>query len=487
MWGKQTQIAGHMATDRNQRGRSRIRLPLWAVGLLALAVLIFLAGSGVWLFRTIVRLAAEAPLVDQPTFESAAEVPATGNGLSTVPEPAVSTAGDAEEILGADEFTPWEGSDRVTILLLGIDRRCDEEGPVRTDSMMVMTVDPVGKTAGLLSLPRDLWVEIPGFGVDRINQAHYFGEGFEYPGGGPALAVETVETTLGIDIHYFVAVNFDAFVEFVNLIDGITLDIPQAIDDPRYPDHCYGYDPFRIDSGSQTLDGETALKYARTRATEGGDIDRAGRQQAVILAARRQAAGRIPDLILQAPILWQTFQNNVKTSLNLDEALQLALLAREISPEKITQVVIGYNDVILQQTPDGQDILVPRRENLRAIRDELFAVAPPPVLPLEELLGKMQQENARVAVYNGTPVFGLASATEVYLREQEVNVVEIGNADSAEYLSSQLIDFGDHPFTSQYLVDLMGIPPLNVSRGQKPDGNYDLLVILGSDWQIPEN
>lgn len=171
---------------------------------------------------------------------------------------------------------------------MGIDQRCDEEGPAHTDTMMVLTIDPVGLSAAMLSLPRDLWVEIPNFGVDRINQANYYGEIYEYPGGGQALAVQTVEALLGVPIDYYVAVNFDAFVEVVDLIGGIDIDVPEAIDDPDYPDQCYGYDPFSIAAGEQQLDGEAALKYARTRATFGGDVDRAGRQQAVILAVRQK-------------------------------------------------------------------------------------------------------------------------------------------------------------------------------------------------------
>ena len=94
-------------------------------------------------------------------------------------------------------------------------------------------------------------------------------------------------------------------------------------------------------------------------------------------------------------------------------------------------------------------------------------------------------EEARVAVYNGTETFGLAAETQNYLRRQNVNVTEIGNADSATYSSTQIIDYGSHPGTVQYLVQLMNIPPLNVSTGANPGGEFDVLVILGSDWELP--
>lgn len=472
-----------------QRNRPWAKLPWWAaitvMGLGAVLAVGLLAYTGSQLYTFVRSMAAEAPILVQPNFD----IETAEQSSPTLSDPSLPTLtpppNSIENPVVLDALPVWEGSERVTILLLGIDRRCDEEGPVRTDTLMVLTVDPVGKSAGLLSLPRDLWVEIPDFGVDRINQAHYLGEGFELPGGGPALAVDTVESTLGIDIHHFATVNFNAFVEFVDLIGGIELNLPEAIEDLNYPDECYGYDPFTVEAGAQTFDGATALKYARTRATSGGDVDRARRQQEVILAARSQAIDKIPELIRQAPALWETFEDNVVTTLTFDEALQLAFLMREIPSENIKQAVIGYTDVYVSQTPNGQDVLVPIRENIRAIRDELFTQPAAPPILLEDISAQVQTENAGVALLNGTAVFGLASATETYLIEHDVNVVEIGNADSAAYQTSQLIDFGNHPYTVQYLVDLLGIPPLNTSQGQRPDGDHDILVILGDDWRVP--
>jgi hypothetical protein len=97
----------------------------------------------------------------------------------------------------------------------------------------------------------------------------------------------------------------------------------------------------------------------------------------------------------------------------------------------------------------------------------------------------MEVENARVAVYNGTGTFGLAADTQEYLRRQGVNVTEIGNADSSTYTTSQIIDYGSHPSTVQFLLRLMNIPPLNVSTGTNPAGEFDVLLIIGNDWQVP--
>jgi hypothetical protein len=301
--------------------------------------------------------------------------------------------------------------------------------------------------------------------------------------------VETVESTLGVEIDYFVTVDFEAFIRLVDEIDGIEVDVPEDIEDDSYPDNCYGYDPFYISAGHHELDGKMALKYARTRATIGGDVDRATRQQQVILAVRDKILriDMVPRLLTQAPELWRIFQDNVKTNLTLNEILSLALLAQDIPKENIRTEVLNYDYVYNEITPDGQAVLVPVRENIRALRDELFV---PPTIPtpvIENLPQLSASEGARVALYNGTPFFGLASATQDYLVGYNFNVVQIGNADTSNYRSTQIIDYGSHPSTTLYLTQILDIPPLNISNSNQPAGDFDVLVILGSDWQVPDN
>ncbi len=481
-----------MKSNPPRRAPARVRLPLWAALLLGLGIFILLIGSSVWLYQTIQATVSSLEVIN-PEFanpgssnsDSAQELPPPSSSNNEPPQGNSSSA----PILSSDAFHRWEGKSRVSILLMGVDQRCDETGPTHTDSMMVLTIDPVGLSAAVLSLPRDLWVEIPDFGVDRINQANYLGEIYEYPGGGQALAVQTVEALLGVPIDYYVAVNFDAFVKVVDLIGGIDIDVPEAINDPSYPDRCYGYDPFSIQAGKQHLDGEAALKYARTRATFGGDVDRAGRQQAVILAVREQvfSLNSLPQFIAQAPQLWQTTQENVRTNMTLDEAIQLALLAQDIPRGSIQTAVLDFNYVYNETTPDGRQVLVPVRDNIRQLRNQLFA---PPVIPtpvIENLPALMAAEQARVAVVNGTAEFGLAALTQEYLQSFGINVTEIGNADASTYLTSQIITYGSYPNTTRYLTQLMRVPPLNVSSGTNPDGDYDILIIIGNDWRVPSS
>ena len=467
-------------SDPNQDSL-RGKRPPWLYVILAVALLMAFLASAFWIYNT-VRDIASASSNDMVEFtpndvEDAAqpsELDSTQTEVETEPLP----------VIIAEDLEPWSGAERINVLLLGTDRRCEETGPNHSDTLLLATIDPQIKKATLFSLPRDLWVEIPGFGVDRINQAYYFGQIYEYPGGGPALARETVEAFLGIPVDYFVTVDFKSFEDAVNLIGGIVIDVPERIDDPDYPDNCYGYEPFTIEAGKQRLDGTAALKYARTRATLGGDVDRAGRQQAVLMSIRDQVLNlnQLPQLIAQAPVLWRTFQENVKTNLPLEDALELALLMQEIAAEDIDSVVLDYDYVYIETTPDGRQVLVPRRDKIRVLRDELFSSPAIPTPVFEDLQQKMEEEGARIAVHNGTAIFGLAAETQTYLQDLGLDVTEIGNADSATYSRTQIIDYGSHPQTTRFLIQEMQIPPMNLSDGKKADGDYDVLVIIGNDW-----
>ena len=114
---------------------------------------------------------------------------------------------------------------------MGLDHRDWEagEGPPRTDSMILLTIDPINNTAGMLSIPRDLWVEVPGFGHQKINSAYQLGEGSRLPGGGPGLAVDTVEQFLGITINYYAQIDFGAFERFIDEIGGVKIEVKNKI------------------------------------------------------------------------------------------------------------------------------------------------------------------------------------------------------------------------------------------------------------------
>lgn len=380
----------------------------------------------------------------------------------------------------------WDGHGRVNVLLLGIDQREGEEGPWRTDTVLILTLDPVTMSAGMLSIPRDLWVTIPGYDEqNRINTAHYYGDAYAYPGGGPALARDTVAWNLGVPIHFYARINFTAFETVIDEIGGIDVYIPETIEDPYYPDEGYGYDPFYIEAGEQHLDGQTALRYARTRATFGGDFDRGRRQQQVILAVRDRVVNlnQLPRLIAKAPVLMETLGDAVRTDMSLDQALQIAQLASEIDPDEIVTAVLDHNYTSAWETPDGWQVLIANREAMRDLRDLLFA-EPQPAGDSVSAAERLAAEGARILILNGSTVSGLARITSDFLAGMDFQVVEIGDA-GAQYDNTLIIDYAGKPFTSKQLASLFRLPLSNVISGSSPDGQYDLTLILGNDFELP--
>ncbi len=227
---------------------------------------------------------------------------------------------------------PWDGKNRYTVLLLGLDQRPGEvQSDSRTDVMIVLSIDPSTHSAGMLSLPRDLFVPIPGQSdLQRVNSAFELGE-LKEPGSGPQLAMQTVQYNLGIRIDHYVVFNFQAVTALIDAVGGVDIDVPQAINDPQFPDMNYGFDPLYIPAGHIHMDGTKALKYARTRHGD-SDFERTHRQQQVILAVRDKVTklNMLPQLVQQAPQLWSQLQGSVLTNLTLDQALGLAVYAKDI-------------------------------------------------------------------------------------------------------------------------------------------------------------
>jgi len=382
----------------------------------------------------------------------------------------------------------WEGTDRVNVLLMGIDQREHEHGPWRTDTLLVLTIDPVTMSGGMLSIPRDLWVPIWAYDTEgRINTAHYLGEVYDYPGGGPALAAETVQYNFGIHIHHYARVNFTAFEELVDLIGGVDICVEEEINDLSYPDEAYGYDPLHIAAGCQHFDGAMALKYARTRHTAGGDFDRAKRQQQVIQAIFEQVTNLelLPQLASRAPEMWQTLQGSIVTDLTLDEIVALARLASEVDPGHIRFGVIDEHYTQFWETPDGQQVLIPLRDRVRELRDYIFTTEPI-LLEDDDPATRLAAEAATIDVLNGTETAGLAGRTSEFLQQHGIQITHTGNADHADHADSLIIVYTGKNYTAEYLADLLGLPPTAVVHEANPDAAYDISIILGADYQPPE-
>lgn len=265
-----------------------------------------------------------------------------------------------------------EGDDRINILLMGIDRRPGEAFISRTDSMMVISVNPAKDTVSVLSIPRDLYVQIPGRGQERINTALVYGSRDGDYLNGAALAMETVSYNLNIPVDHYVLIDFGAFIRIIDILGGIDLEVPYNISDPEYPDMNYGYDPFYLSAGLQHLDGATALKYARTRHQD-SDFQRASRQQQVLMGVRRKALSLgFTDLVRRAPDLYRQIEEGIRTDLGLDDMVRLAMTVGDIPQENIRSAVLDGNYVTSYRAPNGAAVLLLQQEVATPLINSLF-------------------------------------------------------------------------------------------------------------------
>lgn len=379
---------------------------------------------------------------------------------------------------------PWNGASRVTMLVMGLDYRDWEsnQGPPRTDSMILLTVDPLSHTAGVLSIPRDLWVAIPGMKHNKINTAHRFGELYRIPGGGPGLAMKTVEQLLGVPIDFYAVIDFYAFERFIDELGGVEVDVSEEIKvDPLGPANTVVLEP-----GKQRLDGPTALAYARNRYTEGGVFDRAERQHEVLFAIRDRilSLDMLPNLVLKAPKLYEQVGAGVHTNLTLEQAIQLAWLAQQIPDDNIKTGMIGTKQVSFGNSEDGQAIFKPLPAKIRLLRDEIFNVSSPTGLAANDLSPQelMHAEKARLLVTNSTGSEQLGKRTQAYLEGQGAITGDLVHGQEISFVT-KVIDHSGKPYTIRYLVELMNIAPSQIVSRFDPNSAYDVELVLGKDWE----
>jgi LCP family protein required for cell wall assembly len=374
--------------------------------------------------------------------------------------------------LSLGQLGGWRGTERVNVLVLGIDQRPKEDPNIaRADSLILLTLDPVAKTAGMLSIPRDLYVPLPARNTqDRINVAHAL--------GGPKYAMQTVEYNFGMPVQNYVRVNFNAVVKLVDLLGGIDVYNEEDINDLSYPDMNFGYDPFKLKAGWQRLDGATALKYARTRHGS-SDFYRMRRQQQVVLAMRDKAldSGALMKLLPQAPQIYQTLRDSIDSNLSPLELAQLAMLARDIPSERIARVSIDETATQYWTTPQGASVLIPNRDKIRELRDQLYNPKPAPVVA-------GTPEPGKIVIQNGTQTKGLAASAQAALQNKGFTVTRVENA-TGDYKKTILIDYHGRKTYIQQLAAALGVPLSEVVTRLEPSNPIDALVILGDDYKAP--
>jgi len=353
----------------------------------------------------------------------------------------------------------------LNIVLLGSDKR-PGSGAWRTDSMIIVSVDTTDNIVRLLSLPRDLWVYIPGHGYNRINTADLWGE-LAKKGTGPDRVKQTIHHNLGIPIHYYVRIDFQGFMKIIDTVGGIDVDV-----DCPLPD-------IKLSAGMHHMSGAEALRYARSRKST-NDFDRGRRQRKVLMALWDQALTL--NIIPRLPELWWTMANSFQTDLSLEQVINLAYVGTQLKPQHILSRAIGPSQVQSWMTPQGAAVLLPRNDRIRALLESFYA-------PLDPS-GLDTADKVRVRVLNGSSRNEADQLASSALRWAGTKVVGTGLADRQDYAQTQIAVYTGNLVAAEEVARQLGVPltaiqDLADSQSQlQPDPNnpVDLQIILGRDY-----
>ena len=334
--------------------------------------------------------------------------------------------------------SPQLGFDRgvVNILLLGSDRR-PQSSSFRTDVLIIVSIHPEKGAVAMLSIPRDLYVYLPGYSMQRINTAFSIGETIGYPGGGPAMLADTIRYNLGIPIDHFARVEMDGFSRIVDTLGGVEVNVTCPYRDWRLkepylnPNVPQNWRLYTVTSGVVHMDGDLALWYARSRSLS-SDFDRSRRQQEVLRAIYRQVLNF--NLIPQLPALYSELSDSVTTDIGLGDLLTLAPLSARIGSGDIRSRFIGRDEVTSWRVPvSGAQVLVPKPELLQALVAAAFDFEAPDELVPEASL------TVEVVNASDDPTWGALAGERLNYAGFEAFVAP---ALASTASTTQLIDFG---------------------------------------------
>ena len=329
---------------------------------------------------------------------------------------------------------------------------------------------------------------IPGFDHGRINTAHFLGDSYKLPGGGPALAAKTVENFLGVPVQYYAVISFDAFTRMVDEIGCVNI---WAFEDLAIDPVGKGNTIHLTKDKGYCMDGAMLLAYARNRKTQGGDVDRAKRTQQAIIALKDVVLdpANFTTMVAKAPALYRELSSGINTNLSFDDAMKLAMLAKDISTSDIQTEVINYSMSTLASvlSSDGKQmsILGPNsRTRFRELRDKMFAESGS-IKPLSQgdPMKLALDEGATLEVLNGTYTAGLAGTTGDYFKSLGMNVPVVGNPEQIGYPRTVIIDHRGKPYMSRYLMELFQTTASSQFLIKyDPSSAADVTIILGDDW-----
>jgi len=381
-------------------------------------------------------------------------------------------------------------SGNINVLLVGVGG-AEHEGPDLTDSVILASFNPNKNTLALFSLPRDLYVKIPGDGENRINKVYEYGKGVFNSQEGLKLLMRIMEKITGVKIPYYTKIDFEGLVGVVDALGGIEINVPKTLIDYQYPQNdLSGYTTFKVEAGWQHFDGKTALKYARSRHST-SDFDRGSRQHQLIQAIKEQA---LQKKYLTNPVflreLYLAFRTNVETNVTLNELIRCAYLMRKISQANIVSKVI-HDDPTQEggflYTPPREDfggafVLIPSGATVNSI--EYYKEIQ---LYLSFIFNtpEFYLENARIEIVNGTGKLGLAGNLASRLKLFGFNITKTANAPNREkYEKTQIVVRNSHSTaTLKNLAYFISGETIKISPQAGEQVDSDITIMIGKDYK----
>lgn len=365
----------------------------------------------------------------------------------------------------------------INIVLMGSDKRPDEGG-WRTDVVMIASVNPNIPSVTFLSIPRDLYLYIPGWIFQRINVADAHGASTGFPGGGPGLVKQTIQYNLGVHVDYYARVDFAGFMKIVDALGGIDVVANCPLQDV-FPDDPITEDPTITNTisipvpGVYHLDGKHALWYARSRYTSpGGDLDRNHRQQRVLRGMWNKA--KELNFLSRLPELWNEMSSSIQTDLQLDDIVWLASLAPKLDNAHIRGGFIDGAALQPWTTPSKASVYLPNAEKML---EQVQATFNPPS-------NIASQAPVSVEVWNGTsnPDWDILATDQ--LQWAGYIVPSFQTADRQDYARTQIVDFTTTPKGSRLpaLMRLFNVDQADVISQPDPNSPAPFRVIVGANY-----
>ena len=352
-------------------------------------------------------------------------------------------------VTGSDKQLKGEDKDRINILLLGMGGK-NHDGGYLTDTIMLVSLKPSTKKVAMVSIPRDLTVPIENMGWRKINNVNAFAEK-ENPGSGGMAISQTVSDILNIPIDYYFRIDFQGFINIVDQLGGVDVEVENTLDDYTYPvlgneDGPWEsrYEHLHVEKGQQHMDGSLALKFARSRhayGVEGSDFARAKRQQKIIQGAKDKMTSASfflrPDKINN---VLNELSEHLSTNLQTWEMIKLYSLFKDVNKDSITNKVLDNGPegfLVNSISSEGAYILSPRSGDFTEIQymvNTIFDQAQP--VDTE----KAKKENSKIEIYNGTWINGLASKFSTDLEKEGFKVLRYGNSSHKNFQKSVIYD-----------------------------------------------